>query len=343
MAVNSKRLSTLLASVITLRLIITAAVFILFATAVTILDPSNLRTSIILIAALATLPQGIAVTLDSIFVALRKLPLSALGLLLLSIFTSLVGFSLVYLSFGLIGATIALLFGQILYVLILVLIFLKLKITIKFLVSLRVLREIMGGALPYGLLGILGILYFKIDSLLLVYIRGPFETGIYGAAYKFLEAVIFIPSALSSALFPLLSKLSATTPTKVYGLYLRATKLFLAVSLIVVFVYLVFLPVLITQFLPQYLSSIEVVRILTLTIPFFFMITPQAAILLSHKAHLKKVIVLSVFNLTLNVILNLIFIPRYGYFGAAWVTLISDIIGFIIFFIFIKRYYGAIR
>ena len=41
----------------------------------------------------------------------------------------------------------------------------------------------MIGSLPYGLLGILGLLYFRIDTILLSYLRGNFETEIAAGTY----------------------------------------------------------------------------------------------------------------------------------------------------------------
>lgn len=342
-AIDKNRLSHLLASSIILRLTITSVLFALLALFMFAIDPNKLRVAVILIAVLAVIPQSATITFDSIFVALRKLRISAVGLLVLNLSTSLLGFLLVKSGFGILGALWALFIGQIIYVVVLGLIALSYKLRVSFNVSSKALKEIIRGALPYGILGILGILYFKIDSPLLLYLRGAYDAGIYGVAYKFLEAVIFIPSALSAALFPVLAKLAATEPNKVYSTYLKTTKLFLAASLIVVLIYLTILPTVITRFLPQYLPAIGVIQVLTLAVPFFFMITPQAAILLSHKTHLKKMILLSIFNLALNISLNLMLIPKYGYFGAAWVTVISDVIGFVIFFIFIKRYYGSIR
>ena len=33
----------------------------------------------------------------------------------------------------------------------------------------------------------------------------------------------------------------------------------------------------------------------------------------------------------------MLLIPRYSYFGAAWVTVISDVVGFLIFFVVIRK------
>jgi len=57
---------------------------------------------------------------------------------------------------------------------------------------------------------------------------------------------------------------------------------------------------------------------------------------------LKKTIYVPVITLTaglLNVILNLIFIPKYGVIAAAWTTLVSSALTFLLAFLISKRYY----
>lgn len=345
-SVFKDRLPTLLSNVIALRLTILSVAFAVLAVILRSFDPDNLRVAVILLAALATFPQGIALAIDTAFVSHQRLQFSALGLLILSIFTTLLGISFLKLGWGVFGVLMALIFGQVIYSLYSLYILKKLKIRIYSKVKFEEIKKIIAGSFPYGVLIVLGLLYFKVDALILNYIKGSYDTGIYGAAYKFLEAVVFVPSAVSSALFPVLANLSHTAPQQIYKLYLKATGILFGLSLLVVAGYYLILPMIITRFLPQYMLSIQSIRILTLTIPFMFMISPQALVLLSSKKYLRPLIWISVFNLVLNVLLNLIFIPKYSFIGSSWVTLVSDVTSFSVFSIYIylqfarRRAYG---
>lgn len=330
------RLSTLLSNVTFLRLVVVSILFMFFSIFFYLTDPDHMRVALVLMGILAVLPQSLALSLDSAFVSKQRLSLSAMGILVLSLSTTLFGIAFVNSGAGPVGAVAGLILGEMIYAIFNLAIISKLKISVLHEVSFKTAKEVVIGGLPFGLLAVLGLLYFKIDALILNYIKGSYATGIYGAAYKFLEAIIFVPSAINASIFPVMSSLSLNEPKKVYSLYLRSTYILLGLALLIVLGYLTILPIIIRTYLPQYLPSIDVIRILTFTIPFFFMIAPQSAVLFSHKRFLKRLIAISTFNLALNITLNLLFIPHFSYIAAAYITVISDIVSFIIFFTFIR-------
>lgn len=329
--------SQLLWNISLLRLTLTSVLFAIFAVGLYILDADKMRVGLILLATLAILPQAIALTFDAIFVGMQKLQFSAISLFISSLATAALGFYLVNKGFGPMGAVNALIFGQVIYVIFLLYFLFKNEKPVLSVINLTIIKKIMIGSLPYGLLGILGLLYFRIDTILLSYLRGNFETGIYGAAYKFLESIIFIPGAFSLALFPVLARFHDENRGEMKKLYFKSLKLMGAVGMILFLVYILILPEVIRLFLPNYLQAIEAVRILSLAIPFIFLATPGVQVLFSSEKYLKTVILLSLFTLGFNVILNLIFIPKFGFIAASWITVASEILSFFVFFLFIKR------
>ncbi|KKQ83069.1 MAG: Polysaccharide biosynthesis protein, partial [Candidatus Daviesbacteria bacterium GW2011_GWF2_38_7] len=86
-----------------------------------------------------------------------------------------------------------------------------------------------------------------------------------------------------------------------------------------------------------YSQSIPVIKILSLAIPFMFIHAPAVSLLLSTDKYLKDVLILSVLAVSFNIIANLIFIPKYGLFAAAYVTVLSEILSFVVFFLLIKK------
>ncbi len=330
------RFPTLVFNVTFLRLTVSSCLFGIFAVILYALDPDKFRVSVSLLMVLAVVPQAVALTLDGLFIALKRLQLSALSLVFLSIFTSVIGYFLVSSGFGTTGTAVALILGQLGYLLIIILVLLTQKINLLSSINFKIIREITLGSLPYGLLGILGMLYFRIDTILLSYLKGNFDTGIYSAAYKFLEAAIFIPTALSTALFPVVAKLYLIDKSRVESVYFKSLKIMLFIGILVALGYMFILPFFIKIFLPSYSSSVDVLRILTFSLPFIFIHAPGIQVLFSTDKFLKQVIVLSVITLSFNVILNLIFIPKFGVYAAAWVTVASEILSFIIFFQLIR-------
>lgn len=327
----------LLSSVLMLRLTLTSVLFAVFAVFLYSLDPDKMRVSLILLAALAILPQTIAFTFDGIFVAFKKLQFSAVALFLHSLLIAGLGVVLIRSGYGVGGAVIALILGQFGYALLLAGLLAKVEGLNFSSVRIPIIKQVFKGSLPYGLLGILGLIYFRIDTIMLSYMKGSFETGLYSAGYKFLEAVVLVPGAFSAALFPALAKLHDTDKTEMRKLYFKSLKLMGGLGVAVLILYITVLPQVIKTFLPNYLSAIGVVNILALSVPFIFLAAPGVQVMFSSEKYLKKVILLSIFTVSFNIVLNYIFIPEFGFLAAAWTTVASDILSFVVFYIFVIR------
>src|SRR5436189_153809 len=61
-------------------------------------------------------------------------------------------------------------------------------------------------ALPLGLALMIAAVYFRADALLLSILKGSHAVGIYGVAYRLLEALIAFPGFFYISVFPLLSQ-----------------------------------------------------------------------------------------------------------------------------------------
>lgn len=327
----------LLWNIAILRLTLTSVMFAIFSIFLYALDQDKMRVSLILLATLAILPQSIAFTFDAIFVAVQKLQFSAVALFAAGLSTALVGFILVGNGFGPTGAVAALITGQGIYCLVLMAFLYRHQGFSLSAINLSIIKKITIGSLPYGLLGVLGLVYFRIDTVLLSYIKGNFETGIYGAAYKFLEAIIFVPGTFSAALFPILARLHGENMPQMKKIYFKSVKLMAIIGMALLLAYILILPSLIRLFLPNYLQAIEAIKILSLSIPFIFIATPGVQVLFSSERYLKTIILLSLFTVAFNIILNLIFIPQFGFRAAAWITVASDILSFGIFYLLIVK------
>lgn len=336
-AKDKSKASHLLWNVTILRLTLTSVLFAVFSMILYLVDPDKMRISLILLATLAILPQSIALTLDAIFVGMQKLQFSALSLFAASLSTALIGLYMVTNGFGSMGAVVALIFGQLIYTVSLFSFLKRNQISFFTETKLSTLKKAVVGSLPYGLLGILGLVYFRIDTIMLSYMRGSFETGLYGVSYKFLEAVIFIPGVFASALFPILAKLHDENLEEMKNMYFKSIKLMVVAGLLIFFGYILVLPEIIRIYLPQYLGAIDVIKILALSIPFIFAATPGVQVLLSSDKYLKTVILLSIFTVVFNIVLNLIFIPKFGLLAASWITVASDLLSFVLFYLLINR------
>lgn len=336
-ALEKQNLFSLVFNVAFLRLVLNLLAVIIIGIAIFLFDQDRARNIIILLVMFATIPQVLSLTIDAIFVGLRKLALSSVSIFLMSSVTALTGVFLIERGFGILGVTYALILGQIAYLIFLTFLLLQKKIIFfrKIDPDLRMVNQVFMGSMPYGILAILALLYFRLDILLLTYLRGNFEAGLYGVAYRFLDIVIFIPSALSAAIFPQFVKLHGN-PGEIAKLYFKSIKIMALMGLAICLAFILVLPEIFKTFLPNYFRSIEIIKILSLSIPFMFIHIPGAQVLLSTDKFLKTVILLSLVTLSFNLILNLLFIPIYGMVAAAWITVFSEILSLILFYILLR-------
>lgn len=67
-------------------------------------------------------------------------------------------------------------------------------------------RIFLRDSLPLGAMALITFLYFKMDTILLSFLRPAAEVGIYNVAYKVMENLIFFPAMLAGLILPVLSK-----------------------------------------------------------------------------------------------------------------------------------------
>jgi O-antigen/teichoic acid export membrane protein len=186
----------------------------------------------------------------------------------------------------------------------------------------RLLLSWVRVAVPLGITFIITTVYFKVDVPILQRFRGNTEVGYYTFAYKPFESLLFIPFALRSVVFPVLSVYHRRSPERVLPL---AEKFFKALVIlgwpITVGVFL-----LAPQFnglLRLYPGSEPALQILALAIVFMFADNTFAATL--NAVDKQNVFALvAMVGLVINVGVNLVVIPRYGYLGASWAVVATE-------------------
>jgi O-antigen/teichoic acid export membrane protein len=93
------------------------------------------------------------------------------------------------------------------YILITLLIYLHLRGKIKPQVETRSLPKMVKNGLPFGIHRIFYYIFLQLSILVLSLTATNVEVGIYSAAYKLVQMLIFLPSLMTSALYPALYQL----------------------------------------------------------------------------------------------------------------------------------------
>jgi O-antigen/teichoic acid export membrane protein len=69
---------------------------------------------------------------------------------------------------------------------------------------------LLKNGLPYFLWSIFGVVYYRIDSVMLSLMTPDVVVGWYGVAYNFFDVLMFVPNILSIAIYPVLARLTGT-------------------------------------------------------------------------------------------------------------------------------------
>jgi O-antigen/teichoic acid export membrane protein len=172
----------------------------------------------------------------------------------------------------------------------------------------------------FALSGALYTVYFQIDLVLLASFGLTIELADYRAAYSFIVAIIALPVVLNNDMLrPLLYR------GERYRHYVTS---FGAMSVMAGFIVagLVWLlaPRGVTVvFGASYGTAVPLLRILALALPMHFVSSWLGNVLLGGR-WIRPVVIIQGAGAALNIVANLVVIPRHGAAGAAWVTVITE-------------------
>ncbi len=187
----------------------------------------------------------------------------------------------------------------------------------------------------YAFLIFSSFLYARGDSLVIKYVINSTALGIYGSAYRYLESLSLLPTAISHNLFPISAKKEGISFNQLIKIIIVT---FLSGLLIsgIVFMFSNFL--IITLLGNSYQQAIPVLKIFSLVLLLFFINAPLSTVVQSSK-YINSFLPYGFGNTMLNIFLNLIFVSHYGIIAAAWVMLTTEITGFFINLYFVKKIY----
>lgn len=224
-------------------------------------------------------------------------------------------------------------------------------------------KKIFITSLPFGVAVILNTVYFRIDVLLMGYllphssIKGleachntlcsDTEIGLYGVAMRFLEMLIIIPVYFMNSVLPIMSRYIEEKSAKLKTLIQYSFDFLIATAL----------PILIGGFIlanpiihfisgESFLSGRDyaygsdiAIQILLFALLFSFLNALFGIVLVALNKQIKLMYI-NAFAVVFNLITNLIFIPLYGFRGAAVTSVLSEMIILIMVYLVTQKVLG---
>lgn len=350
-AADRSKATIMISNALVIRLILSAITLIIMII-LSIFVYSGVLSVLILVIGLSEIINSIAQLFRCIFRSFENMEFEALGVILERGIVFLAGLALTLLGYGVIIFSIVILFASVsnLFVTTIIMWLRFSKINLK-LIKLNLCLSLFKQSLPYALSGIIYMAYFRIDGIMLKNMMGAsgdLAMGWYGTGYSFVNALTIIPGAFMGAVFPMMSRAFTSSGKEIESIYTRSMKLMLIIA-IPMALFTTFLADNIvkllyssSRFRIQDYQAIEIImKILIWSGALLFF--NNVIITIFRAADKRKAfVVLTTLSLLVNVISNLILIPRYSYVGTSISMVISEMIFFIFGTFYVKKYISRI-
>lgn len=175
--------------------------------------------------------------------------------------------------------------------------------------------------LPLGIAGVLNMALFRLDTVMVEAFEGAVAVGLYGVAFRFFESFLFVSWSLGSITLPRYARQGrGRGSARTFDLAVAmALSFYVPIAVGAMFSSRWAVTVL---FGARYVEAAQAVPWLTLGIA-FYAITYQARNAIIGIGGRSWIAWIAGIALVVNIIVNLFFIPRYGFPGAAMATALA--------------------
>ncbi|MEA2633476.1 MAG: hypothetical protein QOJ33_633 [Chloroflexota bacterium] len=184
-------------------------------------------------------------------------------------------------------------------------------------------RRLLMAGLPLALGFTITTIYAQLDIVLLQLFKNFQMVGWYSAANKYIDAVAWVPQSAMGVVFPALSLLGAGDRRRLAFAYEKSFKMLALVGLPLA-VGLGVMAGPIVHFTRGFEQSIPALQILAPSVVLLFVNNAFIYTLTAINRQLDFTR-LALFTLAVNLVLNLILIPAYGYLGAAAASTVTEV------------------
>jgi O-antigen/teichoic acid export membrane protein len=192
------------------------------------------------------------------------------------------------------------------------------------LTNVSVIKDLCKRSVPILLSAFVIALYTQVDILMIKFYMGDFFVGIYSVASRLSVFVSLVPIIIMTSIFPFVIK-QKEKGEKEYNLALEKLLFVIYLLGIVIAIILTFFSEMIVDsfYSSDFKGSVVPLIILSWAILFQVFGAYTSQWLVDNdlqRYRLYRVII----ALIINIVLNIVWIPKYGVIGAAWATLISN-------------------
>jgi len=200
------------------------------------------------------------------------------------------------------------------------------------------MRPFLGASLQQGTSSIIVSYFNNIDMVLISKMVGTGAVAYYGASYRILGLMLFVPHAVMMTLYPVLILLKTSNEQNFRQVFKFAFYILMLLAFpLATWITFNAEPLILFIFTDKYLSSIPALRILVWSgVCTFASFLAGYTLVIFHRQ--KFGIIISLTALFVNVAMNLLLIPLYGIAGAALVTVATELCVAVMLYVYIYRH-----
>lgn len=323
----------LLSNILGLKMVLMIFIYALIVILVNLLNYPELTKNLVYLTGIIMLLDNFALTFWGTLRGYQNLKYESLGIILFQTIVVLVGGTFLYLKLGVVALVLAMMLASAFnFVLSYLQMRRRLHLQPQITWDKNLIKMLLKISLPFALTGIFARLNTQIDTVFLSKMGCltqelcDVNVGIYSVASKITLAIHFIPLAFTAALFPAMSHYFAADKEKLKQTFEKAMRYLMVISIPVAVGIIVLAP----DFIPgifgvEYLNSILPLQILMTSLTFIFLTFPIGSFLNATSRQLRNSIHVGV-AMAINIILNILLIPKFTYTGAAWSSLASTLV-----------------
>jgi O-antigen/teichoic acid export membrane protein len=204
-------------------------------------------------------------------------------------------------------------------------------------------KHLAKGAFPFFGISLIAAIYANIDRLFLFSIGGTAAVGIYAAAYRLVALPLHFSSSFHQAIFPSLSKHAALQETGRLPEIVESSVRYLTLGAVPVAIGITALsePIMTFVYGPAYASGSVALQILVwaYALEFFNPFFSRVLFVLEKQ---RLVLIAAIAGTLMNVAVNVVLIPLYGFVGAAVATLVAAAVIFMLLASAVHRIFPAV-
>lgn len=291
---------------------------------------------VILILTPAIILANYSMVISSVFRAFEKMEIDALQMALGTI--SFLAFILAarYLNLGLLGISFAFLFAEIFTFLLNLFLYFHLfhkysdvGLKVK---SISIFKE----SIPLGFAFLFASVYFQIGIVMLSKISGDTQAGLFGVAHRLFMTITMFPALISAAFYPAFSKFYVENKEKLKEFFIRGTEILFLITFPIVAGVMVLSSRIITFFGENFGPGEVALKILIWALILNALTVLISQIIVSSGRQKVLAYVAGV-AMVFAVVLNLIFIPKFGLLAASFNTVLTELLVLILYYLEIKK------